>query len=130
MQKERRFDKSALSLCSVLMDFVTFVGDHFPVRFSHRTFRGLCGCSIYTAVVLWKGLQEIRVEEFTLTPIHLLWTLYFLKTYPTVEVATVMWQCDSKTFRLWIWRVIALLYLKFDTVIFFFYSNNSLDHSL
>lgn len=49
---------------------------------------------------------------------HLLWTLYFLKTYNTEDVSCAFLRCDRKTFRLWVWRILAVLFTQLNTVPF------------
>jgi hypothetical protein len=43
------------------------------------------------------------------SPMHLLWTLYFLKQYNTECVNAAFSNCDEKTFRKWCWIMIGVL---------------------
>lgn len=63
------------------------------------------------------GLDDVTCQQFWNTliqggfclscqPKRLLWTLYFLKCYPTERNASVMLNIDEKTFRKWVWYVI------------------------
>jgi hypothetical protein len=91
----------------------------FPTKPTPRQFRALFGVSIQTVIILWQFLQTIQSSidlPFVLHPSYLLWALYFMKVYPSCDVACNKWQCDAKTFRLWAWRVIFLLHLFLNTV--------------
>ncbi|KAL6057493.1 hypothetical protein QOT17_015453 [Balamuthia mandrillaris] len=49
---------------------------------------------------------------------YLLWTLYFLKVYPTEDVGCTFCRCTPKTFRFWVRHVVeALLEPRLSTLI-------------
>ena len=50
-------------------------------------------------------------------PIHLLWTLMFLKGYHKESVNSAIAEVDEKTFRKWVWILIPeISYLEGDLV--------------
>ena len=72
-----------------------------------RRFRKIFGISAVTCSQVWK----LCVPELPqgAGPLHLLWTLYFLKQYGVEEVNSAFAQCDEKTFRKWCWIMIQAL---------------------
>lgn len=67
---------------------------------SDRRFRATFGVSLSVATAIWElVLASYFTFELKISPMHLLWTLYFLKVYPTADVAAGRCVCDEKTFR-------------------------------
>ena len=66
-------------------------------NFTQRQMRAIYGVSFETAIILWRFLERVEVF-FQIKPIYLLWTLYFLKNYPTSDLATSHFKVDFKTF--------------------------------
>lgn len=59
------------------------------------------GVSLHVITIIW-GLITTSSEQWeyaTLSALHLLWTLFYLKTYPTCDVAATSCRTDEKTFR-------------------------------
>lgn len=86
------------------------------LEFSIVNFRSLFGVSPITTIFLWNLLEKIEdISEFGIQSIHILWTLYFFKHYPT---SRNIWyfNVDRKTFQKKIWTVIIVLYLYLDMV--------------
>lgn len=50
---------------------------------------------------IWEEINEELPNGAS--PMHLLWTLMFLKSYNTEEVNRAIIQADEKTIRKWIW---------------------------
>jgi len=96
------------------MDMLPIIVSMFH-PFSHRHFMSIFGISVQTILVLWLCLNRMELP-FHLKPIHLLWTLNFLKQYSTMDQASPIWKCDIKTFRLYVWRVVVSLFVYLDTV--------------
>jgi len=71
-----------------------------------RKFRALFGVCENTALVL---LRYLGWENDMMSWTHLFWTLYFLRTYPTLDVASAFWKVDPKTFEVHVWKTIYLL---------------------
>jgi hypothetical protein len=69
-----------------------------------RSFRAHFGVSVAVCLQLWLILLESPGCPEKCLPIHLLWTLYFFKTYNTEEVASSRFGCTPKTYRKWIWK--------------------------
>ena len=82
---------------------------------NQRQIRAIYGISFETMIILWQFLKKTDVF-FKIKPIYLLWTLYFLKNYPTCDIAANHFKVDAKTFQLYVWRILFLLYIYFDTV--------------
>ena len=71
----------------------------------YRKYSTLLGLSPFSTNLLWSVLDKPK----GLKPVHLLWTLLFLRMYPTQEVLLSYLQVDTKTARKWIWMVVDLL---------------------
>jgi hypothetical protein len=52
--------------------------------------------------VLW-DLLEVKTLPRGFRPIHLLWTLCFVKLYSSQATLSSLCGCDEKTFRKWVW---------------------------
>jgi hypothetical protein len=91
-----------------------------------RVWRAHFGVSPSCALILWLLLKITAAEcavPYVILPRHLFWALYWMKVYNTEDVSCAFLHCDPKTFRLWVWRVLALLFYGLDTVhiLFFFF---------
>ena len=72
-----------------------------------RRFRSMFGVSSAVCAAVWDSLaNELPTGG---CPIHLLWSLLFLKTYATEHVNSSIAGVDEKTFRKWTWRIIQLI---------------------
>jgi len=82
----------------------------FKEPYEPKKFTQLFGVSIHISNVIWGILwRSIPPPEFLkFEPKHLLWTLYHLKNNGAADF-NVFGVC-YKTFRLWTWKVIELLY--------------------
>ena len=84
-----------------------------------RQFKSLFGTSPDYVEIIWSTLMIKRVirRADNPTPRHLLWALFFLKTYPTNEhLRTMARERDHKTLRKLIWTYVAAistLYMPF-----------------
>ena len=85
-----------------------------------RRFRSIFGTTPYVCSILWDKIREFPEEAVpkNASPRHLLWTLFFLKTYPTeASLASGVGGVDEKTVRKWIWIIIeAISFLETDVV--------------
>jgi hypothetical protein len=71
-----------------------------------RRFVALFGIEPHLCAIVWRELIASGWTSFTRRPEpkHLLWTLLFLKCYPTEEfLATLVGAVDEKTTRKWVW---------------------------
>lgn len=66
---------------------------HLLSKFNERRWRSLFGLSFRDTESLWH-LPQVDCKAK-----HLLWFLFYLKTYPTDSVATAWASCDEKTWR-------------------------------
>jgi hypothetical protein len=76
-------------------------------------FRSTFGVSTLTTFYLFIFLQKYIQE---IQPEHLFWTLHFLKSYPTNQEASMRWNCDPKTYRKWVWKVLSILFVTLNKV--------------
>lgn len=74
---------------------------------SIRRFREYFGCSPGLCALIWSWLV-FNVDDDAL-PIHLLWTLLFLKQYQTEAVSSGLCRVNERTYRERIWSVIQKL---------------------
>jgi hypothetical protein len=75
----------------------------------------LLGVDVATLPLLWYFIATEAVEKGW-NRIHLVWTLFFLKTYPTVVMAEEWWGVSFKTWKHAIWEVIELINNHVDNV--------------
>jgi hypothetical protein len=70
-----------------------------------RRFVGAFGLEPIHCAIVWQKLVSIgwtgRIGRAN--PTHLLWTLLFLRTYPTEETLASRVGADEKTVRKWVW---------------------------
>jgi hypothetical protein len=82
-------------------------------------FRALFGVSSDVCSHVWEYIitfQPDNVPKKT-KPDHLLWCLLFLKTYDSETVLSTVVGVTEKTFRLWVWRLIAAISSLYDHVV-------------
>lgn len=73
----------------------------------HASFKSFIGVSTNSCAHIWNKLKHEQTRS--LKPVHLLWALSFLKLYNVENVGCLLWKCDRKTYRKWIWIVIGRL---------------------
>ena len=75
-------------------------------KHQHR-FRAAFGIPPRLVAILWKDIARggflNHLGPRSLKPIHLLWTLLFLKCYHKEGINASFVGCDEKTFRKWTW---------------------------
>ena len=81
----------------------------------NRVFSAHFGVSKQTVAVLFTHLSTLQLP-YTIEVHYVYWTLYFLKTYDSLDLCSHYWNVDPKTFSLWIWRIIALIERTLNTV--------------
>ena len=64
-----------------------------------KHFRALFGCSVIVALTLWTMMLDHDLLPVNATITHLLWTLMYLKVYPTESAMQRMTKVDPKTSR-------------------------------
>jgi hypothetical protein len=79
-----------------------------------RLFREFFGVSAFVALTLYTMLVEYNFLPPGGEIIHLLWTLFFLKKYPTEGVSSAAaggsrGKVDPKTFRKWVWLFVSAI---------------------
>eukprot|EP01113_Clastostelium_recurvatum_P030712 TRINITY_DN3761_c0_g1_i1.p2 TRINITY_DN3761_c0_g1~~TRINITY_DN3761_c0_g1_i1.p2 ORF type:complete len:137 (+),score=10.26 TRINITY_DN3761_c0_g1_i1:800-1210(+) len=82
-------------------------------RITRRLFASLFGTHINTAALLYILSAE---HDASIKPLYVLMFLYWINNYPTEDVCADYWDVDVKTWRKYVWAVIAALFLKLDTI--------------
>ena len=72
-------------------------------------FREMFGCSVLTSIIAWKLLARYDMLPCGGKIHHLLWTLFFMKTYSKSKVMASTAGTDEKTMRKWVWLFIPAL---------------------
>jgi hypothetical protein len=71
-----------------------------------RAWKALFGCSPLLCDTIWGTLHLQQLVPPKTGPAHLLWVLYFLKTYGTEPVCTCFVGKTAKTFREHVWPLV------------------------
>ena len=66
-------------------------------------FRALFGCSAGSALHLWNLIVHEDALPSGGTLRHMIWTLFFVKVYPTDRTCKIMLGADDKTIRKWVY---------------------------
>lgn len=67
--------------------------------------------------VLWRMVAGINGIDAYFKPKHLLWGLFFLKTYTTFDVIACRVGADEKTVRKWVWYAVRVVADLVDDVV-------------
>jgi len=84
-------------------------------RYEERTRKTVFGLSDVTIQLIWT-LLAASFTDAKLKFKHLLWTLYFLRKYPTEDEGALFCHTTRKTWRKRVWEVLNLLCTKLKTV--------------
>ena len=71
-----------------------------------RAFRSNYGLKPSTCVIVWKKIKRSGSVDHDIKCRHLLWGLFFLKTYSTESIAAYKFNVMRKTYRRYLWRII------------------------
>jgi hypothetical protein len=86
-----------------------------------RRFKSFYGVSPLICQTVWNLLNANKLPSGS-KPLHLLWTLIFLKQYNSEHVNHAITGADEKTFRKWVWIFIELIAdLNVVSLLFFFF---------
>ena len=88
------FEKLSASLLST--------SSKFDNKTSERRYISMFGISPTATSIAWE-MCRIQLEFPKARPVNLLMALHFLKTYSTEHTARVIFKCDEKTYRKWVW---------------------------
>lgn len=113
--KRTRFNKHYLNILEENKPLYTAILLFFKKKLSYRIWRAHIGLEIEKVEVLWIWLNR---EGITTQPIYLLWTLYYLRRYPTTEELELLLQVDHKTFKKHTEPIINFLYNHLNEVVF------------
>ena len=72
-----------------------------------RRFKKVFGVSAFICAKVWDA--AIPHLPCSASPVHLLWTLYFLRQYGLEEVNAAFAKSDEKTYRKWCWEIVNAL---------------------
>lgn len=86
-----------------------------------RKLKAHFGVSIDTLLTIW---AYIKHNDIGCRPTHLLWTLHFLKIYPTELVGASLWRIDKETWSKWIKCTIELLDARLPYVLVILFSTH------
>ena len=84
-------------------------------------FREMFGCSVLTSIIAWKLLSRYDMLPCGGKIHHLLWTLFFMKTYSKSKVMASTAGTDEKTMRKWVWLFIPALASLHTVVVSFWW---------
>jgi hypothetical protein len=90
------------------------IAQTFLNNISELHFQRLFGVNENSCTFLWDLIYPKSKKN--IKPKHLLWTLFFLRVYPTQVEQEAIIGCDHKTFNLYVWNIIDLLYLNLEMV--------------
>lgn len=83
-----------------------------------QKFRGSFGVSSDVASQLWEYLFKFAaINKKKTMPKHMLWALLFMKSYATENILMQIVGCSEKTFRFWVWHVIASISGLYDYIV-------------
>jgi hypothetical protein len=71
-------------------------------KYSEQHFIAHFGVSPSTVLKIWNLVVEANCIQIGIQKKHLLWTLLYLKVYPTFDVLSTLTDSDPKTLRKWI----------------------------
>ena len=82
-----------------------------------RKIRSSYGASVEVLTLLWQIVQE---ADCNIRLMHFLWGMQFLKNYKSDDVSAAEVGCTPKTYRKWVWRVVAALAGQHKDVVSYF----------
>jgi hypothetical protein len=92
---------------TLAVSLVSTLSPNVCMATKEKRFRAMFGVKNDICGKLWTLCLPLLPEG--VSPVHLLWALYFLKHYNTECVNAAFAKCDEKTFRKWCWIVIEAL---------------------
>jgi hypothetical protein len=116
---EEESDEESVRAPLVMPDFVGLARDiqnrnnsaAISAATQARQFKEFFGTSLFVIEILWEMLYERDLLPDNGEPRHLLWTLFFMKTYPKQGhgcsvVGASSGAVDPKTMKKWVWEYI------------------------
>ena len=97
------------------MDFLRLARIQLRTNLSLRRFKSNFGLHPDVVLDVWQIIQSCAKSERFKT-FHLLWALFWLKTYPTEDVGGGFWRVNPKTFMRRVWQVIFVMHQQLDMV--------------
>ncbi len=96
------------------------LGIQYLGSYNLRIFRSNFGVCVNVCTVLFTKIQAWqrvnRAQNQWIKKKHILWTLSFLKSYSTNDVAHVPFRVSEKTFREWVWQTLFTLFQSLTEV--------------
>lgn len=95
-------------------EILSFCHKNKKIKYNDQKWKSLFGISFSTMQMIWYYLssfynQNISKMNCIIQPIHLVWTIYFSKVYPSWLVISVYFSVDPKTIRKWINIIIKMI---------------------
>ena len=72
----------------------------------HEMFSSTFGVSPVVASILWNKMHSMELLPFRSIPLHLLWSLFFMKVYNSNKVMAGLVSASVPTFTKWVWEFI------------------------
>ena len=72
----------------------------------HKHFGDTFGASPVVVAILWEKITTMDLAPLNSMPIHLLWSLFFMKIYQTNKVMATFAGASVPTFTKWVWDFI------------------------
>ena len=94
-------------------------GTYTSKREAILDFKAHFGAHPKVCAKLWSILKRVPTFNCRVEPQHLLWTLFFIKTYDIERVCSKFLQCDRKTFRKYVWYTLKQIALLKEVVVSF-----------
>lgn len=82
-------------------------------RYTERAWKAKFGCSVFIVTLLWGFIGRSEYSSLFPSPLPLLWTLFWLKNYPTWDEFSNILDCDVKTGRQKVYLTLSVLYKVF-----------------
>ena len=94
-----------------LAAFVTHRKDNYDTNAAKAQFRLSFGVSADLTSILWGVIVMEHIHKFDVAvkPVHLLWTLLFLKQYMTGQMQEAVIGKTRKTIMKYVWAVVAVM---------------------
>ena len=90
-----------------------YYGDHVPLyvanQYDDTNFENMYGLTIFQTGINWNLILNTFMTEIGYAVEHLLWTLYFLKKYPTNLMMEHVLKKSTPTLRKRIWYTLHML---------------------
>jgi hypothetical protein len=95
---------NAIVFSALAADLSKTLGYNTARATRQRRFKKVFGVNALICAKVWDAV--LPHLPCSASPVHLLWTLYFLRQYGLEEVNAAFAKSDEKTYRKWCWEII------------------------